>query len=159
MSAPRPSVLFVCVHNAGRSQMAAGFLTALGGGRVEVRSAGSAPAEASTPWPWRPWPRSESTSPTKLRRSSPPPTPSSAPTWSSPWAAATPARCFPGVDYRDWALADPPPARVLTRCAQSAIRSDRWWSTCSPRSCPPARNRACDEHITIGSVRVREQSR
>lgn len=39
-----PSVLFVCVHNAGRSQMAAGFLAALAGGRIEVRSAGSAPA-------------------------------------------------------------------------------------------------------------------
>ncbi|MFJ9518469.1 arsenate reductase ArsC [Kitasatospora sp. NPDC101801] len=39
-----PSVLFVCVHNAGRSQMAAAFLTHLGGGRVQVRSAGSAPA-------------------------------------------------------------------------------------------------------------------
>ena len=41
-----PSVLFVCVHNAGRSQMAAGFLTHLGGNSVEVRSAGSAPAES-----------------------------------------------------------------------------------------------------------------
>ncbi|RVW02457.1 arsenate reductase ArsC [Rhodococcus spongiicola] len=40
-----PSVLFVCVHNAGRSQMAAGFLTALAGDRIEVRSAGSAPTE------------------------------------------------------------------------------------------------------------------
>ncbi|WP_045877271.1 low molecular weight phosphatase family protein [Pseudofrankia sp. DC12] len=40
-----PSVLFVCVHNAGRSQMAAGFLTHLAAGRVEVRSAGSMPAE------------------------------------------------------------------------------------------------------------------
>jgi len=45
----RPSVMFVCVHNAGRSQMAAGFLTALSGGRVEVRSAGSAPAETLNP--------------------------------------------------------------------------------------------------------------
>ena len=45
----KPSVLFVCVHNAGRSQMAAGFLTALGGDRVEVRSAGSAPADAINP--------------------------------------------------------------------------------------------------------------
>jgi len=44
-----PSVLFVCVHNAGRSQMAAGFLTALAGGRIEVRSAGSAPAERVNP--------------------------------------------------------------------------------------------------------------
>ena len=43
------SVLFVCVHNAGRSQMAAGFLRALGGGRVEVRSAGSLPAEQINP--------------------------------------------------------------------------------------------------------------
>ena len=37
----RPSVLFVCVHNAGRSQMAAGFLRDIAGDRVEVRSAGS----------------------------------------------------------------------------------------------------------------------
>jgi len=40
----KPSVIFVCVHNAGRSQMAAAFLTHLAGDRVEVRSAGSAPA-------------------------------------------------------------------------------------------------------------------
>ncbi|MGW6457148.1 arsenate reductase ArsC [Streptomyces sp. NPDC055078] len=46
---PRPSVLFVCVHNAGRSQMAAAFLTHLAGDRVEVRSAGSAPADAVNP--------------------------------------------------------------------------------------------------------------
>ncbi|MEE1622380.1 arsenate reductase ArsC [Zafaria sp. J156] len=45
----RPSVLFVCVHNAGRSQMAAGFLTELGQGRIEVRSAGSQPAETVNP--------------------------------------------------------------------------------------------------------------
>ncbi|MFF4989715.1 arsenate reductase ArsC [Streptosporangium saharense] len=44
-----PSVLFVCVHNAGRSQMAAGWLTHLAGDRVEVRSAGSAPAESINP--------------------------------------------------------------------------------------------------------------
>jgi arsenate reductase (thioredoxin) len=45
----RPSVLFVCVHNAGRSQMAAGFLGALSGGAVEVRSAGSMPADQINP--------------------------------------------------------------------------------------------------------------
>ncbi|QOR70321.1 arsenate reductase ArsC [Ruania alkalisoli] len=45
----KPSVLFVCVHNAGRSQMAAGFLRALGGDGVEVRSAGSAPADQINP--------------------------------------------------------------------------------------------------------------
>ncbi|MFJ6482168.1 MULTISPECIES: arsenate reductase ArsC [unclassified Streptomyces] len=44
-----PSVLFVCVHNAGRSQMAAAFLTHLGGDRVTVRSAGSAPADTVNP--------------------------------------------------------------------------------------------------------------
>lgn len=45
----RPSVLFVCVHNAGRSQMAAGYLQHLAGDRIEVRSAGSAPAESVNP--------------------------------------------------------------------------------------------------------------
>jgi arsenate reductase len=45
----RPSVLFVCVHNAGRSQMAAGFLRHLAGDAVEVRSAGSAPADRINP--------------------------------------------------------------------------------------------------------------
>lgn len=47
--ATRPSAMFVCVHNAGRSQMAAGFLTALSGGQVEVRSAGFAPAASLNP--------------------------------------------------------------------------------------------------------------
>ena len=45
----RPTVLFVCVHNAGRSQMAAGYLRALGGDAVVVRSAGSAPGDAVNP--------------------------------------------------------------------------------------------------------------
>jgi protein-tyrosine-phosphatase len=45
----RPSVLFVCVHNAGRSQMAAAYVASLSGGRVEVRSAGSAPADEVNP--------------------------------------------------------------------------------------------------------------
>ena len=44
-----PSVLFVCVHNAGRSQMAAGFLSSLSAGAVEVRSAGSEPADQINP--------------------------------------------------------------------------------------------------------------
>ena len=47
--ADRPSVLFVCVHNAGRSQMAAGFLTHLSGGEVEVRSAGGLPGDQVNP--------------------------------------------------------------------------------------------------------------
>ena len=45
----KPSVLFVCVHNAGRSQMAAAWLTHLAGDRVEVRSAGSNPGAGVNP--------------------------------------------------------------------------------------------------------------
>jgi protein-tyrosine-phosphatase len=47
--AEKPMILFVCVHNAGRSQMAAGYAQALGGDRVEVRSAGSEPADQINP--------------------------------------------------------------------------------------------------------------
>ncbi len=47
--ADKPSVLFVCVHNAGRSQMAAALLDHLGAGRIEVRSAGTEPAEQVNP--------------------------------------------------------------------------------------------------------------
>ena len=49
MSDPRPEVLFVCVHNAGRSQMAAGLVTLRSDGRVHVRSAGSNPADEIDP--------------------------------------------------------------------------------------------------------------
>lgn len=45
----KPTVLFVCVHNAGRSQMAAGFMRELSGGKVEVLSAGSAPKDSINP--------------------------------------------------------------------------------------------------------------
>jgi arsenate reductase len=45
----KPSVLFVCVHNAGRSQMAAAYLTHLAGDHIEVRSAGSQPADQVNP--------------------------------------------------------------------------------------------------------------
>ena len=45
----KPSVLFVCVHNAGRSQMAAAFLTHLAGDRIETRSAGSTPTDGVNP--------------------------------------------------------------------------------------------------------------
>lgn len=49
MTMSRPTVLFVCVHNAGRSQMAASYLQHLAGDRVEVLSAGSTPADAVNP--------------------------------------------------------------------------------------------------------------
>ncbi|CAN5293654.1 arsenate reductase ArsC [soil metagenome] len=45
----KPVVLFVCIHNAGRSQMAAGYLSALTGGAVEVRSGGSEPGDEINP--------------------------------------------------------------------------------------------------------------
>ncbi|KSU66024.1 arsenate reductase ArsC [Arthrobacter sp. NIO-1057] len=45
----KPSVLFVCIHNAGRSQMAAAYLSHLAQGKIEVRSAGSAPADSVNP--------------------------------------------------------------------------------------------------------------
>ena len=46
---PRPTVLFVCVHNAGRSQMAAGYLCQMAGDRIQVLSAGSQPADQINP--------------------------------------------------------------------------------------------------------------
>lgn len=49
MTAAKPSVLFVCIHNAGRSQMAAGFLRHLAGDAIEVRSAGSMPVDRINP--------------------------------------------------------------------------------------------------------------
>ena len=49
MSNPNPSVLFVCVHNAGRSQMAAGLLQHLAGDRIDVRSAGTEPRDQINP--------------------------------------------------------------------------------------------------------------
>lgn len=49
MSSSKPTVLFVCVHNAGRSQMAAGYLRELSGGNVEVLSAGSEPRDQINP--------------------------------------------------------------------------------------------------------------
>ena len=49
MTVQKPSVLFVCVHNAGRSQMAAAYLADLAGGAIDVRSAGSAPAPSVNP--------------------------------------------------------------------------------------------------------------
>lgn len=49
MSTPTPTVLFVCVHNAGRSQMAAGYLRHLAGDRIQVLSAGSLPAQQINP--------------------------------------------------------------------------------------------------------------
>ena len=65
----KPSVLFVCVHNAGRSQMAAAFLSQLSSGAVEVRSADRSLQTRSIRRPCRPCPRWASTSQRRSRRS------------------------------------------------------------------------------------------
>ncbi|WP_227982361.1 arsenate reductase ArsC [Nocardia spumae] len=101
-----PSVLFVCVHNAGRSQMAQGFLAQLAGDRIDVRSAGTAPAATTNPvvveamgevgvditaqTPKILTPDTVHTSDVVIRM-----------------GCGDSCPYFPGVDYRDWTLADP----------------------------------------------------
>ena len=103
---PTPSVLFVCVHNAGRSQMAAGFLAALVGDRVEVRSAGSAPADTINPTAVAAMAEvgiDISTHTPKILR--PDTVESSDVVITMGCGDACPY--FPGTDYRDWVLDDP----------------------------------------------------
>ncbi|MBE7193070.1 MAG: arsenate reductase ArsC [Gordonia polyisoprenivorans] len=101
-----PSVLFVCVHNAGRSQMAAGFLTALAGDSIEVRSAGSAPAESINPAAVEAMAEAgidiSKQSPKVL-------TPDAVETSDVVITMGCGDACpvFPGVSYRDWDLPDP----------------------------------------------------
>ena len=101
-----PSVLFVCVHNAGRSQMAAGFLTALAGDSIEVRSAGSAPAESVNPAAVAAMAEAgidiSQQSPKIL-------TPDAVETSDVVITMGCGDACpvFPGVSYRDWDLPDP----------------------------------------------------
>ncbi|GLB65441.1 hypothetical protein NCCP2495_33230 [Dietzia sp. NCCP-2495] len=103
---PRPSVLFVCVHNAGRSQMAAGYLTHLSRGRVEVRSAGSQPADQINPVAVRAMAEEgidiTAASPKVL---TPDAVRSSDVVITMGCGDACPF--FPGVRYEDWELADP----------------------------------------------------
>ncbi|WP_280489969.1 arsenate reductase ArsC [Nocardia carnea] len=102
----KPSVLFVCVHNAGRSQMAAGFLTHLTAGAIEVRSAGSAPAEHLNP------------AAVEAMREIGIDITSQAPKILTPDAVQSSdvvitmgcgdaCPVFPGISYRDWDLEDP----------------------------------------------------
>ncbi|MGO8768857.1 MAG: arsenate reductase ArsC [Mycobacterium sp.] len=104
--ASRPSVLFVCIHNAGRSQMAAGFLTHLAGGAIEVRSAGSAPAATINPA------AVEAMAEIGIDISDQSPkilTPDAVESSDVVITMGCGDACpvFPGVSYRDWALADP----------------------------------------------------
>ncbi|MET8427804.1 arsenate reductase ArsC [Nocardia sp. NPDC004860] len=102
----KPSVLFVCVHNAGRSQMAQGFLADLAGDAIEVRSAGSAPAETINPA------AVEAMSELGIDITDQTPkilTPDAVQTSDVVITMGCGDACpyFPGVDYRDWALEDP----------------------------------------------------
>ena len=110
-----PEVLFVCVHNAGRSQMAAALLDHHARGRVRVRSAGSAPPTRSTPPWWRPWTNGASTCPRRSPSRSPT-TPSTRPTWSS-MGCGDACPVYPGKRYEDWELQDPAgqPVEVVRR--------------------------------------------
>ncbi|MFD3427572.1 arsenate reductase ArsC [Nocardia fluminea] len=102
----KPSVLFVCVHNAGRSQMAQGFLTHLAGDDIEVRSAGSAPGNALNPA------AVEAMAELGIDITAQSPkilTPDAVETSSVVITMGCGDACpyFPGVDYRDWKLEDP----------------------------------------------------
>ena len=102
----KPSVLFVCVHNAGRSQMAAGFLAHLAGDRIEARSAGSAPAETVNPA------AVEAMAEIGIDISDQSPKILTADTVETSDVVITmgcgdACPVFPGVSYRDWALDDP----------------------------------------------------
>ncbi|MFI5501847.1 arsenate reductase ArsC [Nocardia asteroides] len=102
----QPSVLFVCVHNAGRSQMAQGFLTALAGDAIEVRSAGSAPGSTLNPV------AVEAMAELGIDITHQQPkilTPDAVETSTVVITMGCGDACpyFPGVDYRDWSLPDP----------------------------------------------------
>ncbi|MFI6169120.1 arsenate reductase ArsC [Nocardia sp. NPDC051052] len=104
--ASKPSVLFVCVHNAGRSQMAAGFLTHLAGDAIEVRSAGSAPANSVNPAAVQ----AMAELGIDIADQSPKILTFDAVEASDvviTMGCGDTCPVFPGVSYRDWVLADP----------------------------------------------------
>lgn len=126
MTAPpdhRPEILYVCVHNAGRSQMAALLTEHLGGGRVSVRSAGSDPAERVNPL------AIEAMAEVGLDMSAAFPKPLTDEALRAADAVVTMGcgdACpfYPGKRYEDWELADPAAAGSLdeVRAIRDAIR-------------------------------------
>ena len=102
----RPSVLFVCIHNAGRSQMAAGFLRALAGDAIVVRSAGSEPAAQINPAAVEEMAEAgidiSGQTPALLTREA---VESSDVVITMGCGDACPV--FPGISYRNWELDDP----------------------------------------------------
>ncbi|MFE5699739.1 arsenate reductase ArsC [Rhodococcus koreensis] len=101
-----PSVLFVCVHNAGRSQMAAGFLSHLAGDRIEVRSAGTAPAETVNPAAVAAMAELGIDISGRSPKILTPDTVESSDVVITMGCGDT-CPVFPGTSYRDWALEDP----------------------------------------------------
>lgn len=104
--AEKPSVLFVCVHNAGRSQMATGLLAHLAGDRIEVRSAGTAPAHTINPVAVAAMAElgiDITAATTKLLA------PDTVQTSDVVITMGCGDTCpyFPGVSYRDWKIPDP----------------------------------------------------
>ena len=101
-----PTVLFVCVHNAGRSQMAAGYLKALGGDRVKVLSAGSKPAETLNPQAVAVMQEEG----IDIAHNSPAPLDPTAVSASDvviTMGCGDVCPVFPGIRYEDWVLDDP----------------------------------------------------
>ena len=104
--ADKPSVLFVCVHNAGRSQMAAALLDRLAGDRIEVRSAGTEPADQINPVAIAAMAElgiDIATAAPKILTSDAVQTSDVVITMGCGDACPH----FPGVSYRDWKLPDP----------------------------------------------------
>ena len=131
----KPTVLFVCVHNAGRSQMAAGYLQHLAGDRIQVCRRGPSPPTRSTRSRSRPCGRRASTSPANAPRCSPP-TPYGGPTSWSRWAAATRARTSRASGTRTGRWTTPPVSRSRPS-ARSATRSSGAWRLSSRTSRRP----------------------
>ncbi len=137
----KPTVLFLCTHNAGRSQMALGYFTHLAGDRAVAWSGGSEPGTEINP-------------PAAIAAMAevgiditgeyPPnrgPTKSSKPpTSSSRWAAETPARCSPPESATRTGNYPIRPDRDSMRCARSAMTSKNVCAGCSPTSTSPSRN-------------------
>jgi arsenate reductase len=104
--ADKPSVLFVCVHNAGRSQMAAGMLTRLAGDRIEVRSAGTEPVDQINPVAVA----AMAELGVDITAATPKILDGDAVRSSDvviTMGCGDTCPCFPGVSYRDWKLPDP----------------------------------------------------
>ncbi|MFX0574515.1 arsenate reductase ArsC [Nocardia nepalensis] len=119
----KPSVLFVCVHNAGRSQMAQGFLTHLAGDDIEVRSAGSAPGDSLNPAAVEAM-REVGIDITAQKPKILTPDAVESSTVVITMGCGDACPYFPGVDYRDWKLDDPAGQGIdVVRPIRNEIRS------------------------------------